>query len=72
MTLILNSENPLKEAGLQFVAALSMVFGFIGLYWVKHETPFLNFLPEDPVVLLIGIMVVGEVLAISLLAYDQL
>lgn len=72
MVHVSTSENPLKEAALQFVAALAMVFSFIGLYWVKQETPFLNFLPENPVVLVIFFVVAGEVLMISLLAYDQL
>lgn len=70
--MVYTSDNPLKDAGLHLVTALAMVFGFIGLYWLKYETPFLNFLPEDPVVLVIVLVVTGEFLALSLLAYDQL
>lgn len=66
------TENPLKEAGLQFIASLAMVFSFIEVYHVKHETPFLNFIPEKPIVLVVVFFVVLEVVAISALIYSQL
>ena len=66
------AENPLKEAGMQFFASLVMVFSFIGVYYVKQETPYLNFIPENPVALVIVFFVVLEVTAISALMYSQL
>ena len=65
-------ENPLREAGLHMLTALAMVFSFIGVYYVKQETPFLNFIPEDPVVFVILVAIILEFAAFSALAYDQL
>ena len=67
-----NSENPLKEAGIQFFVSLALVFGFIGLYYVKHETPFIDFIPDNPVVTVVILVVAFEVTAISALIYSHL
>lgn len=67
-----NSENPLKGAGIQFFVSLALLFGFIGLYYVKHETPFLDFIPDNPVVTVVILVVAVELIAISALIYSQL
>lgn len=72
MVHVSNSENPLKEAGIQFFVSLALVLGFIGLYYVKHETPFLDFIPDNPVVTVVILVVAVELIAISALIYSQL
>lgn len=66
------AENPLKEAGLHIIAAFAMVSCFIGVYYVKQETVFLNFVPDDPLVFVIFVAIILEFVAFSALAYDQL
>ncbi|WP_414838283.1 hypothetical protein ACK3SF_02675 [Candidatus Nanosalina sp. VS9-1] len=61
-----------KRASLKLLATFGMVFAFIGVFYVKQETRFLNFIPDDPVVFVIAVMIVLEIVTFSVLAYDRL